>query len=73
MMMTDRSSLYHSHLTPAGLASFFILYILFEIPSQFFLKRLGARWWISGMVITCGIGESASFCDVMRLKSFPVI
>ncbi|KAH8078634.1 MFS general substrate transporter [Filobasidium floriforme] len=43
-----------------GLAAFFILYILFEIPAQFFLKRFGARWWISGMVIACGIVMSTA-------------
>ena len=43
-----------------GLAAFFFLYILLEIPSQIALKKFGARWWISGMLVATGIVMSSA-------------
>ncbi|SAL06021.1 major facilitator transporter [Caballeronia calidae] len=46
-------------LTPAmfGMASslFFIGYVLFEIPSNLLLQRLGAKFWIARIMVTWGL------------------
>lgn len=45
-----------------GGAIFFIAYILFEIPSNLALQKLGARLWIARIMITWGvIGALAAF------------
>jgi len=38
-----------------GAGIFFIAYFLFEVPSNFALKRFGARVWIARIMITWGI------------------
>jgi ACS family tartrate transporter-like MFS transporter len=38
-----------------GAGIFFIAYFLFEVPSNFALKRFGARIWIARIMITWGI------------------
>lgn len=38
-------------------ACFFIFYIILEIPSQFVLKKIGPRRYLSLLVILCGIGQ----------------
>ncbi len=45
-----------------GGSLFFIAYILFEIPSNLALQRLGARLWIARIMVTWGIvGALAAF------------
>jgi ACS family tartrate transporter-like MFS transporter len=39
----------------AGAGIFFIAYFLFEVPSNFALKRFGARMWIARIMVTWGI------------------
>jgi hypothetical protein len=39
-------------------ASFFVLYILLEVPSQYFLKKIGPRYYLSGLLFGCGVGKS---------------
>ncbi len=50
-----------------GAGLFFIGYFLFEVPSNLFLERVGARVWIARIMITWGI-VSAAFafipCDL---------
>src|SRR5215208_5195276 len=38
-----------------GAGIFFIAYFLFEVPSNFALKRFGARVWIARIMVTWGI------------------
>ena len=38
-----------------GAGIFFIAYFLFEVPSNFLLKRFGARVWIARIMVTWGI------------------
>src|SRR5204863_8965335 len=41
---------------------FFVAYIIFEIPSNLALQKLGARLWIARIMITWGIvGAGAAF------------
>ncbi|KAG7558197.1 hypothetical protein FFLO_02850 [Filobasidium floriforme] len=38
-----------------GVASFFVLYILLEVPSQYFLKKIGPKYYLSGLLFGCGV------------------
>ena len=38
-----------------GAGIFFIGYLLFEVPSNYILERVGARMWMARIMITCGI------------------
>ncbi len=38
-----------------GAGIFFIGYLLFEVPSNYILERVGARRWLARIMITCGI------------------
>src|SRR5215471_9528064 len=38
-----------------GAGIFFIGYLLFEVPSNYILERVGARRWMARIMITCGI------------------
>src|SRR5438132_14326854 len=42
-----------------GAGMFFLSYVLFEIPSNVILARIGARLWIARIMITWGIVSSA--------------
>ncbi len=42
-----------------GAGVFFLAYALFEVPSNLFLARVGARWWIARIMVTWGIVASA--------------
>lgn len=42
-----------------GAGIFFISYVLFEVPSNLILERVGVRIWISRIMITWGIASSA--------------
>ena len=44
-----------------GAGIFFIGYLLFEVPSNLILERVGARVWIARIMITWGIISSAMF------------
>ena len=52
-----------------GAGIFFISYFMFEVPSNFALKRFGARIWIARIMITWGI-ISVSMAFVTGPKSF---
>ena len=43
-----------------GAGMFFIGYFLFEVPSNIFLHRVGARVWISRIMVTWGLVSAAS-------------
>jgi ACS family tartrate transporter-like MFS transporter len=43
----------------AGAGSFFVGYILFEVPSNLALQRFGARLWIARIMISWGIVSTA--------------
>jgi MFS transporter, ACS family, tartrate transporter len=47
--------------TAYGLGSgiFFLGYVVFEVPSNLILVRVGARWWIARIMITWGLVASA--------------
>ena len=38
-----------------GAGIFFVAYFLFEVPSNFALKRFGARIWIARIMVTWGL------------------
>src|SRR5881398_1364084 len=42
-----------------GAGIFFLSYVLFEIPSNTILARVGARFWIARIMITWGLVSSA--------------
>ncbi|CAK9883830.1 MAG: Putative metabolite transport protein NicT [Candidatus Erwinia impunctatus] len=44
-----------------GAGLFFIGYILFEVPSNLMLQRIGARIWIARIMITWGVISAATF------------
>jgi MFS family permease len=49
-----------------GAGLFFIAYFLFEVPSNIFLERVGARLWIARIMISWGI-VSAAFAFIPSL------
>ena len=52
-----------------GAGMFFIGYFIFEVPSNLFLHRVGARVWIARIMITWGL-VSASFMFIRTPASF---
>src|SRR6195952_1533854 len=50
-----------------GAGLFFIGYFLFEVPSNIFLERVGARVWIARIMITWGI-VSAAFAFIPAIS-----
>jgi len=52
-----------------GAGMFFIGYFFFEVPSNLFLHRVGARIWIARIMITWGL-ISASFMFIRTPASF---
>jgi len=38
-----------------GASMFFVSYFLFEVPSNYILSKVGARWWIARIMISWGI------------------
>lgn len=55
-----------------GAAIFFVGYIGFEIPSNLILERIGARIWISRIMISWGI-VSAAMALIVGTKTFYVV
>jgi ACS family tartrate transporter-like MFS transporter len=55
-----------------GAGIFFLAYFLFEVPSNFALKRFGARVWIARIMVTWGI-ISVSMAFVSGTTSFLVL
>src|SRR5688572_24298850 len=55
-----------------GAGIFFIAYFLFEVPSNFALKRFGARVWIARIMVTWGI-ISVGMAFVSGTTSFLVM
>jgi D-galactonate transporter len=55
-----------------GAGMFFIGYFLFEVPSNLFLHRVGARVWIARIMITWGL-VSASFMFIRTPASFYIL
>ena len=51
-----------------GAGLFFIGYFLFEVPSNIFLERVGARVWIARIMITWGI-VSAAFAFIPSIST----
>src|ERR1044072_1387958 len=51
-----------------GAGLFFIGYFLFEVPSNIFLERVGARVWIARIMISWGI-VSAAFAFIPHISS----
>lgn len=47
---------------------FFVAYIVFEVPSNIILQKVGARWWLARIMITWGIlsGLTAFVTDVWQ-------
>lgn len=37
-----------------ALLVFFIGYCIFDFPSNYFIRKLGARWWLSFLVVAWG-------------------
>src|SRR6201990_466032 len=54
-----------------GAGLFFIAYFLFEVPSNIFLERVGARVWIARIMISWGI-VSAAFAFIPSIAESTV-
>ncbi|KAI8149048.1 major facilitator superfamily domain-containing protein [Fennellomyces sp. T-0311] len=37
------------------ISAFYITYIIFQVPSNIILKRIGARWWLSSIMLVWGL------------------
>src|SRR3954463_13168610 len=55
-----------------GAGIFFVAYFLFEVPSNLFLERVGARKWIARIMFTWGL-LSGAMAFVVGEKSFYVV
>ena len=55
-----------------GASLYFVSYFLLEVPSNLALEKVGARYWISRIMITWGL-ISAGMAFVIGLKSFYVM
>jgi MFS family permease len=55
-----------------GASLFFVSYFLFELPSNLIMQRVGARLWISRIMITWGL-VSASMALVVGPNSFYLV
>lgn len=59
-------------LTPNGAGIFFLAYLLFEVPSNFLMEKVGARRWLARIMISCGI-VGGSMVLVSGPKSFYIL
>ncbi|MGP3935272.1 MFS transporter [Nonomuraea sp. KM88] len=55
-----------------GVSMFFVTYVIFEVPSNIVLARIGARRWIARIMISWGI-VSACMALVQGEKSFIIV
>src|SRR4051812_42062139 len=55
-----------------GAGLFFVGYAIFEVPSNLLLHRVGARWWLSRIMVTRGI-VAAAFMFIQGPISFYVL
>jgi sugar phosphate permease len=55
-----------------GAGLFFVGYAVFEVPSNIFLHRVGARWWLARIMVSWGI-VSAAFMFVQGPISFYIL
>src|SRR5215510_529870 len=55
-----------------GAGIFFLAYFLFEVPSNLFLERVGARKWIARIMFTWGV-LSGGMAFIVGEKSFYVV
>ena len=52
-----------------GAGLFFIAYFLFEVPSNLFLERVGARVWIARIMLSWGL-VSTAFGFIPQISAF---
>jgi ACS family tartrate transporter-like MFS transporter len=52
-----------------GASIFFVGYVLFEVPSNLILAKVGARLWIARIMVVWGV-VSIAMCAVMGVRSF---
>jgi len=55
-----------------GAGLFFVGYAIFEIPSNLLLHKVGARWWLSRIMVTWGL-VAAAFVFVQGPTSFYIL
>jgi len=55
-----------------GAGLFFVGYAIFEVPSNLLLHRVGAKWWLSRIMVTWGI-VAAAFMFVQGPTSFYIL
>lgn len=55
-----------------GAGLFFLAYALFEVPSNYAMHKVGARWWITRIMITWGL-LSAAMAFVQGETSFYIL
>src|SRR6187200_2390938 len=55
-----------------GAGLFFVGYAIFEVPSNLLLHRVGARWWLSRIMVSWGI-VAAAFVFVQGPISFYIL
>src|ERR1700746_788306 len=51
---------------------FFVAYVLFEVPSNLALEKVGARLWIARIMTTWGRGGLARACRYLRFHRLAV-
>ena len=54
-----------------GAGLFFITYLMFEVPSNLILERVGARMWIAWIMITWGIISLVNKAAVRKIIRIP--
>ncbi|MDI9894579.1 MFS transporter [Rhodococcus sp. IEGM 1381] len=55
-----------------GAGLFFLAYALFEVPSNYAMHKVGARWWITRIMVTWGL-LSAAMAFVQGETSFYIL
>src|ERR1700759_2722212 len=55
-----------------GAGAFFWSYVLFQVPSNLMLARIGARWWLTGVILAWGM-FSASTALITDVTSFALV
>lgn len=55
-----------------GAGLFFVGYAIFEVPSNLLLHRVGAKWWLSRIMVTWGI-VAAAFMFIQGPISFYIL
>ena len=59
LQMVDEQSILDEEAYALGAGIFYVGYLLFEVPSNLILRRIGARAWIARILVSWGLISSA--------------